>query len=69
MEDIKWNFFFFFWREFQPMESVPDENSLSSDQDNNQFFRCRQGLNPRSLIQPSDILPVELTGTHDIKWN
>ena len=27
-------------------------------------FWCRQGLNPRSLIQPSETLPVELTGTH-----
>ena len=31
-------------------------------------FWCRQGLNPRSLIQPSEILPVELTGTHTKKW-
>ena len=28
-------------------------------------FLCKQGLNPRSLIQPSKILPVELTGTHE----
>ena len=27
-------------------------------------FWCRRGLNPRSLIQPSETLPVELTGTH-----
>ena len=27
-------------------------------------FWCRRGLNPKSLIQPSEILPVELTGTH-----
>ena len=27
-------------------------------------FWCRQGLNLRSLIQPSETLPVELTGTH-----
>ena len=27
-------------------------------------FWCRQGLNPRSLIQPSETLPVELTETH-----
>ena len=27
-------------------------------------FWCRWGLNPRSLIQPLEILPVELTGTH-----
>ena len=27
-------------------------------------FWYRQGLNPRSLIQPSEILPIELIGTH-----
>ena len=27
-------------------------------------FWCRRGLNPRSLIQPSETLQVELTGTH-----
>ena len=27
-------------------------------------FWCRRGLNPRSLIQPSETLLVELTGTH-----
>ena len=27
-------------------------------------FWCRQGLNPKSLIQPSEILLVELPGTH-----
>ena len=30
-------------------------------------FWCRQGLNPRSLIQPSGTLPVGLTGTHILK--
>ena len=28
-------------------------------------FWCRRGLNLRSLIQPSETLPVELTGTHN----
>ena len=27
-------------------------------------FWCRRELNPKSLIQPSETLPVELTGTH-----
>ena len=27
-------------------------------------FWCRWGLNPRSLIQPSETLPVELVGIH-----
>lgn len=30
-------------------------------------FWCRRGLNPKSLIQPSETLPVELTGTHNYK--
>ena len=29
-------------------------------------FWCKWGLNPRSLIQPSDTLPVELIETHMI---
>ena len=31
-------YFFFFEREFQPMASAPDNSSLSSDQDTNQFL-------------------------------
>ena len=27
-------------------------------------FWCRRGLNPKSLIQPLETLPIELTGTH-----
>ena len=27
-------------------------------------FWCRQGLNSRSPIQPSETLPIELTETH-----
>ena len=42
--------FFFFEREFQTKTPIN--------------FWCRQRLNPRSLIQPSETLPVELTGTH-----
>ena len=30
--------YFFFLREFQPMASAPDDSSLSSDQDTNQFL-------------------------------
>ena len=36
---------------------------LLSDQDINQFW-CRRGLNLRFLIQPSETLPVEVTGGH-----
>ena len=32
-------------------------------------FWCRRGLNLRSFIQPSEILPVELTGTYKSKWS
>ena len=32
-------------------------------------FWCRRGLNPRSLIQSSDTLPVDLVGTHNIVKN
>ena len=28
----------FFFREFQPIASAPDDSSLSSDQDSNQFL-------------------------------
>ena len=28
-------------------------------------FWCKRGMNPRSLIQPSETLPVELTETHN----
>ena len=30
--------FFFFLREFQPMASAPDDSSLSSNKDTDQFF-------------------------------
>ena len=30
-------------------------------------FWCRRGLNPRSFIQPSETLPVELIETHYYK--
>ena len=56
-------FIFLFFREFQPMASALDKHSLSSDQDINQF-QCRRRLNPRSLIQPSETLLVDLTGTY-----
>ena len=32
-------------------------------------FWCRRGLNPRSFIQPSETLSVELTGTHKTNYN
>ena len=56
--------FFFFEREFQPMASAPNNSSLLLDQDINQF-RFKWRLNPRSLIQLSETLLVELTETHN----
>ena len=47
------------------MTSVLDNRSLLLDQNINQFW-CRRRLNPRSFIQLSEILPVELTETHYI---
>ena len=35
-------FFFFFWREFQPMASTPDDSSLSSDQDTNAYLTTKE---------------------------
>ena len=29
-------------------------------------FLCRQGLNPKSLIQQSETLPIKLIGTYGI---
>ena len=46
------------------MVSIHDDNSLSSDQDTNQFL-VYGGLNPRSLVQPLETLPIELTRTHN----
>ena len=41
------------------------DNSLLSDQDTNRFLVSMEiGLNPRSLIQLSETLPIELTETH-----
>ena len=40
IKDIKYTFFFFLKEsfKFQPMASTPDDSSLSSDQDTNQFL-------------------------------
>ena len=44
---------YIFFREFQPMTSIFDNNFLSSDQYTNRLYLSRRGLNPKSLIQPS----------------
>ena len=56
-------FFFFFWVSFNLWLSLlmiilfyKIETLIG--------FWYRRGLNPRSLIQPSETLPIELTGTH-----
>ena len=45
------------------MVFAPDNSFLSSTKTPINFW-CRQGLNLRSLIQPSETLPVKLTKTH-----
>ena len=40
------------------MASTPDDTKTPIS------FLCKRGLYPRSLIQPSNTLLVELTGTH-----
>ena len=55
--------FFFFFKEFQRMAPAHNDNSLLSDQVSINFW-YRRGLNLKSLIQLSEILPVELTRTH-----
>ena len=47
------------------MASALDDNFLSSNQDTNQFL-VYAGIEPISLIQLSETLPVELTETHKI---
>ena len=57
------NFYFFFWENFnlwhQLMMIVLYHQTKTPI-----GFWCRRKLNPRSLIQLSEILLVELTGTH-----
>ena len=57
-------FFFFFEREFQLMASTPDDSSFIIRPRHQSVFG--QGLNPRSLIQLLETLPVELTGTQQM---
>ena len=54
---------FFFWESFNLwrlllMITFYHQTKISIS------FWCKRGLNPRFLIQPSETLPVELTGTH-----
>ena len=51
------------------MVSTPDDSSLSSNQDINQFL-VYAGIELISLIQLSETLPVELTETYQnfISW-
>ena len=49
------------------MVSVFYDNFLLSDQDINRFFVLMEiGLNPKFLIQLSEILSIELTGNYFI---
>ena len=61
---ITFFFLFFFWESFNlwhPLLII----ALYYQTKTPISFWCRRRLNPRSLIQPSETLPVELTGTHD----
>ena len=49
---------FFFFREFQPMVFAYHQSKTPIS------FWYRRRLNPRSLIQLSETLSVELTGIH-----
>ena len=57
-------FFFFFERKFQLMASILDDGLYHQTKITIGFW-CRWRLNPRFLIQLSETLPVELTGTHN----
>ena len=49
------------------MAFAPNDNSLSSNYHQTKIlisFWCKWRLNPKFLIQPSEILPVELIETH-----
>ena len=56
-------FFFFFLREFQSIASTLDDAFYYQSKTLIGFW-CRRGLNPKSLIQLLEILPVELTRTY-----
>ena len=43
------NFTFFFLREFQPMMSVFDDSSLSSNQDTNQLYSWEEKKTPYNI--------------------
>ena len=60
-------FFFFFLRESFNLQRPLLMIALYHQTKTPTSFQCRWGLNPRSLIQPSETLPVELTGTHYIQ--
>ena len=48
--DLLYVFFFFFVREFQPMASASNNNSLSSDQDTNHLFGVDRDWIPNLLF-------------------
>ena len=54
---------FLFWREYHLMVLTLDDSSYHQTKTLIGFW-CRWELNPRSLIQPSDTLSIELIGTH-----
>ena len=59
----------FFYRKFQPMAFAPDNIVFYHQTKTLISFWYRRRLNPRFLIQPLEILPVELIRTYDYHLN
>ena len=63
------SFFFFFWREsfnlWRPLLMITLYHQTKTPIN----LRYKWGLNPRSLIQPSETLPIKLAGTHNTTNN
>ena len=69
---MEWNellLFFFFFREsfnlWRPLLMIAMYHQTKTPIS----FWCRPGLNPKSIIQSSETLVVELPGTHRMEWN
>ena len=68
---MEWNelLLFFFFRESFNLWSPLLMITIYHQTQTSISFWCKRGLNPKSLIQPSETLAVDLAGTHRMKWN
>ena len=69
---MEWNellLFFFFFRESFNLWRLLLMITIYHQTKTSISFWYRRGLNPKSLIQPSETLAVELVGTHRMEWN